>query len=76
MKKLRRVYSDTILGADEENEELLNLMKDIKDDFDFILSGLEKLDRSDREDSQAALDIGRNLYTTMQDTIAAISDRF
>lgn len=76
MKRLRKVYSETIVGAEEEHEELMELMKDIKDDFDFILSGLEKLERSNREDYQSALEIARNMYTNMQDTIASISERF
>ena len=48
----------------------------MKDDFDFILSGIEKLDRSSAEDSRIGLEIAERLSASMHEIISDISDRF
>lgn len=69
--------STKITGAEEpENEALQDTLRNMKEDFDFIVSGLEKLERSSAEDSRMALEIAEKFLSSMQDTISAISERF
>ncbi len=66
-----------IRSAEEPKNEALDIaMGNLKDDFDFIIQGLEKLERSSAEDSRIALEIAEGFSASMQDTIAAISERF
>lgn len=66
-----------ITAADEpKNEALEDAMSSLKDDFDFILQGLEKLERSSAEDSRMGLEIAERLSGDLQEIISAISDRF
>lgn len=68
--------TDITAASDSENEALEEQMRNLKDDFDFILSGLEKLDRSSAEDSRIALEIAEKFSSALQETISAISERF
>ena len=74
----RFVHSNESIEAAEEpkNEALELLLNNLKDDFDFLISGLEKLERSSAEDSRMALEIAESFSEDMQKTIAKISDRF
>lgn len=69
MKKLQRIVS-----AVEEDERLSTAIDELEDDFDYIISGLEKLGRSGAEASNQALVISENLESTLQDVIARIAD--
>lgn len=65
-----------ITAADEpENEALQDTLRNMKEDFDFIVQGLEKLDRSSAEDSRIALEIAEKFLGSLQETISAISER-
>lgn len=59
-----------------ENEALDLLLRNLKDDFDYLISGLEKLERSSVNDSNVALEIAESFSEDIQHTIAKISDRF
>ena len=69
--------STNILSANSsDNEVLVETIRNMKDDFDFILSGIEKLDRSGSEDSKIAIEIADKLVANMQEIISDISERF
>lgn len=65
-----------ITAADNTDDVLTETIRNLKDDFDFILSGIEKLDRSSAEDSRIGLEIAERLSSSMQEIISDISDRF
>ena len=69
--------SQYIQSADDaKNEKLQETISNLEDDFDFILAGLDKLDRTSAEDSRMALEIAEKFYANMQDVVSAISERF
>lgn len=68
MKRLNRIMSA------EEDSKLLDTVDDLKSDFDYIVSGLEKLDRSGAEAQNNGLIIAENLRDTFQNVIANIAD--
>lgn len=72
------IESAVDINAAEEpkNEALDDAMRDLKDDFDFIIQGLEKLERSSAEDSRIGLEIAEKFSAKIQETIAEISERF
>lgn len=72
MKRLRHVTA-----ADENpgSEKLMDTIDALKDDFDFIVSGLEKLDRTGASESNDALIIAESLGDSLQNTISQISDK-
>lgn len=69
MKRLSRINA-----AAEDASKLQEAISDLKDDFDYILSGLDKLDRSGAEASNEGLIIAENLQSDFQDTISKIAD--
>lgn len=71
MKRLNKITS-----AAEDDSKLVVAMDDLKDDFDFIISGLEKLDRSGAEESNNGLVIAERLQSVFQDVISEIGDNF
>lgn len=68
MKRLSRITSA------EDDSKLQDTMSDLKDDFDYILSGLDKLDRSGAEAQNNGLIIAENLRDTFQDVISKIAN--
>ena len=68
MKRLSRITSA------EEDSKLQDAISDLKDDFDYILSGLDKLDRSGAEASNNGLIIAEKLRDTFQEVIGNIAD--
>lgn len=69
MKRLNKITS-----AEGDDSKLVIAIDDLKDDFDFIVSGLEKLDRSGAEDSNNGLVIAERLQSVFQDVISEIGD--
>lgn len=65
-----------VRSSEDQNEKLVETLRNLKDDFDFIISGLEKLDRSSAEDSRISLEIAEKFYTQMQEIVSDISERF
>lgn len=65
-----------ITSADTTEDVLAETIRNMKDDFEFILSGIEKLDRSSAEDSRIGLEIAEKLTDGMQEIISDISERF
>ena len=79
MKRMIRASENSEASSDREqlDEQLDELLRNMKDDFDFILSGFEKLQRSDSlTDCRDALSIAQQLYNTLQESISTISEKF
>lgn len=73
MKKIRR----SITAADsDEKSDLIQLISFLKDDFDYIITGLEKLDRDGSETSKQGLAIAEALSANLQSAISDISNIF
>lgn len=70
MKRLR-----TINAADEGSSKLADTLDALKEDFDFIISGLEKLDRSGAEASNDGLIIAERLSNDFADVVSEIADK-
>lgn len=68
MKRLNKITS-----ADEGTSKLTEALDGLKDDFDYIISGLEKLDRSGAEASNDGLIIAEGLQASLQETIDKIA---
>ena len=68
-------YRKSIQAAEEPagSEKLDNAIGMLKDDFDFICSGLEKLGRDGAEAGNNALIIAERLSSSLQDIISEIS---
>lgn len=67
-------FMKPVTAADEGNSKLLESLDRIKEDFDYIISGLEMLDRSGAEASNNGLIIAEGLQATLQDVISQIAD--
>ena len=68
MKRVRR----TIQAAQGDESKLQETIDALKDDFDYIISGLDKLDRSGAEASNEGLIIAEGLQSTFQEVISSI----
>ncbi len=73
MKKVRRAVT---AAASDEKSDLIQLISFLKDDFDYILTGLEKLDRDGSETSKQGLAIAEALSANLQSAISDISNIF
>ena len=71
MKRLLRITA----ASDSEDSKLLDMMKELKDDFDYILAGFEKLDRMGSSKSNEGYAIAIKLSDMFQSTISQISDK-
>lgn len=74
MKRLIRCSSSIMSADDGGDDRLDNAISDLKDDFDYIISGLEKLGRDGANSSNDALAIAETLSNNMQSTIDQIAD--
>lgn len=70
MKRLMRPIS----AASGDDSKLLLAADSLKEDFEFVLSGLERLDRSGAEASNAGLVIAEHLQSAIQSAIAELGD--
>lgn len=59
-----------------KQDQLEEMIGQIKSDFDYALSGLEKLSRSGNADIESGIAIATELSGSIQDIIAQISDLF
>ena len=64
-----------IRAASEDDSKLRQSMPVLKDDFDYIMSGLDKLDRINAESSNEGLIIAEGLISTFQEIISDIADK-
>lgn len=63
------------IKAAEDDSKLQQSIPILKDDFDYILSGLDKLDRINAESSNEGLIIAERLSNTFQEIISDIADK-
>lgn len=76
MKKLiRSCINSDIMSAEEISESLKDKIDVINDDFDYLMSGIEKLGRSGANMSKEAQVIVENLASAIQDSIAEVASR-
>lgn len=62
-----------VIATSINNEALEELMSSVEEDFDYVMSGLEKLDRMGKEPSQRAMQIAGQLQQAIQATQAQIA---
>lgn len=72
MKKMYRAVTAADSG---ESSKLADMIGQLEDDFDYIISGFEKLDRTGATESNEGLVIAEGLADTFQNVISQISDR-
>ena len=74
MKRLIRSCNNSdIMSAEEISDNLKDKLATIKDDFDYLMSGIEKLGRSGANMSKEAEIIAENLASSIQDRIAEVA---
>ena len=67
-------YARPVMAAeDAQNEKLTAAISGLKEDFDFLISGLEHLDRTGAEESNQALIIAERMGDALQSCIAEVS---
>ena len=71
MKRLLR----SVNSATEISDTLKDMLDTIKDDFDYLMSGIEKLGRSGSAMSKEAEIIAENLASDIQDSINEVATR-
>ena len=70
MKRLiRSCNTSDIMSAEDISDSLKEKINNIKDDFDYLMSGIEKLGRSGANMSKEAEIIAENLSSSIQDSI-------
>ena len=76
MKKFVRSFTNSdIMSAEEISDSLKDMIDAINDDFDYLMSGIEKLGRSGANMSKGAEVIAENLASAIQDSIAEVASR-
>ena len=73
MKKLQRKI--TAAADNDISEQLDSQLDRLKEDFDFILSGLERLGRSGANSSNDARAIAETLQNSLNNCIQNIADK-
>lgn len=74
MKRLiRNCNNSDIMSAEEISDSLKDKLDNIKDDFDYLMSGIEKLGRSGANMSKEAEIIAENLASDIQDSISEVA---
>lgn len=63
-----------VIATSMNNEALDELMSAVEDDFDYVVSGLQKLDRMGKEPSQKAMQLAGQLQQAIQATQAQIAN--
>lgn len=72
-KRIRSTVS--VKAAETEVDKLEETVSELKDDFDYILSGFDKLDRTGAQEHQDALVIAESLQATFADIISQIAEK-
>ena len=72
---MKRVLRRSITAADDTvNEALDNAISTLKDDFDYAISGLEKLGRNGANAGNQAMAIAETLSNAIQSTLDQIAN--
>jgi len=67
-------YTPIVAAESTEPSELSTLLDQIDEDYDYLVAGLEKLDRSDASASDAGVEIAQSISDTINDAISQIAD--
>lgn len=71
-----KVYSSKrVYAAEDKDSQVSDMISDLKDDFDFILSGLDRLDRQGANGRNDAMMLGENLSSSLEQHINELSSR-
>lgn len=70
MKRVRNY----IKAASEDDSKLALLTSQLEDDFDYLLAGFDKLDRTGATESNEGLVIAEGVADAIQDAIAQVSE--
>lgn len=70
MKRLNTVFAAETDGP----SPLAEMIKDVEEDFSYLISGLEKLDRTSPEASNKGLEIIQELELNISDAIVSIAE--
>lgn len=62
-----------IIAANEGDSKLQDMVSDLKDDFDYILSGIERLDRTGS--SGEALTLAEDMSSQFRMLVSEIADK-
>lgn len=72
MKRLKSTINAAETSGDSK---LVEAIDGLKEDFDYIISGLEKLDRTGAQESNDGLIIAESIQDSLQDAISKIADK-
>ena len=64
------------IRASEIDDQLADMLDEIEDDFDYIISGIEKLARMGGTQAKEARTLAANLSSNLESTISQIADKF
>lgn len=67
-------FMKAVTAASGDESKLALMLDSISDDFDYVISGLEKLDRSGAEASNNGLIIAERLNDAIQAAIESIAE--
>lgn len=72
---MKRVIKQSIMSATEDgNDALDEALSNLKDDFDYALSGIEKLGRSGAQSANDALVIAEKLSDAINNILSEIAN--
>lgn len=64
-----------VKAADEtEDRRLADMIDSLEDDFDYIISGLEKLDRDGKDSRDSGISIANQIHDQLNEITAQIAD--
>lgn len=63
-----------IIAAEGEDTRLEDMMDVLEDDFDYIISGLDKLNRDGRESRADGISVAQELHESLDAIISRIAD--
>lgn len=64
-----------IIAANEGDSKLQDMISDLKDDFDYIISGLETMERAGANSGNDALMIAEDIKSQFDDNISNIASK-
>ena len=64
------------IRAGQVDDQLSDMLDEIEDDFDYIISGIEKLARMGGTQAKEAKALAANLSSNLESTISQIADKF
>lgn len=72
---MKRINRRITAAADDMNEQLEAQLDTLKDDFDYIIDGLERLGRTSANSSNDARAIAETLQNSLNNCITSIADK-